>query len=405
MSTRAMHENVIPTAPDWRGRAAVTLTNGLVEVTLLPGGGHLARWGFAEGHGPSQDNLLWEAPWETADPGSPAHAAIAEAFGDEEAGRYLASYTGHALCLDGFGPANATDAGAGVSLHGEAPNVMWTFTNQGADRAVGSAELPVAGLRVERQFSLSGGESVLRVEERVTNMRDIDRPLHWVQHATFGVPSIAHSGGRATASVREGITSPADYDGCNLLARDEVFTWPYAPGAQGERVDLRELFSRSGSGFIATTRQVPGREHGFVAVCHAEIGLAVGYLFRAEDFPWLAIWEENHARRDAPWEGQVRARGMEFGTTPLPLGNEAVDARGPLFGRPTSRRIGANETLRAPWMLFVVAIPQGWQEIEDVRVEADEIVLMHGADQVGVSARGVAAFLGEAEEMGTINIP
>lgn len=395
MNAKPMYESVSPMAPDWHGRAAVTLTNGLVEVTLLPGGGHLAGWGFAAGNGPSQDNLLWETPWETADPGSPAHAVIAEGFGDEEAGRYLASYTGHALCLDGFGAASKADAAAGVSLHGEAPNVMWAITTQDANRVLASAELPVAGLRVERQFSLPKGESVLRVDERVTNMRDTERPLHWVQHATFGVPSSAKSGGRATASVHDGITSPADYDGRNLLARDAAFTWPYAPGAHGEKVDLRELFIQTGAGFIATTQQKAGREHGFVAVCHAEIGLAVGYLFRVDDFPWLAIWEENQARRDRPWNGHVQARGMEFGTTPLPLGNEAVDARGPLFGRPTSRRIRANETVRAPWLLFVAAIPQGWQEIEDVRAEADEIVLMHGGDEVRVSARGVGAFLGK----------
>lgn len=395
MNAKAMYESVSPMAPDWHGRTAVTLTNGLVEVTLLPGGGHLASWGFVAGHGPSQDNLLWETPWETADPGSPAHAVIAEGLGDEEAGRYLASYTGHALCLDGFGAASKADAAAGVSLHGEAPNAMWAITTQDANRVLASAELPVAGLRVERQFSLLEGESVLRVDERVTNMRDTERPLHWVQHATFGVPSSGKSGGRTTASVHDGITSPADYDGRNLLARDAAFTWPYAPGAHGEKVDLRELFIQAGAGLIATTQQKAGREHGFVAVCHAEIGLAVGYLFRVDDFPWLAIWEENQARRDAPWNGHVQARGMEFGTTPLPLGNEAVDARGPLFGRPTSRRIGANETLRAPWLLFVATIPQGWQEIEDVRAEADEIVLMQGEDEVRVSARGVGAFLGK----------
>jgi hypothetical protein len=379
----------------WRGRAAVTLTNGVVEATLLPGGGHLARWGFAADHGPSQDNVLWESPWKTADPGSPAHAVIEEELGDKEAGRFLASYTGHALCLDGFGPASAADAAAGVSLHGEASNVMWTFTMQQANLATGTVELPVAGLRVERQFSLMGEESVLRVEERVTNLRAAGRALHWVQHATFGAPCFASGAGRATASVRDGVTWPLDYDGCNLLSRDEPFTWPHAPGENGESVDLRELFIRRGSGFVAATRQEAGRKHGFVAVCHAEIGLAVGYLFRAEDFPWVTMWEENHARRDAPWLGQVQARGMEFGTTPLPLGNEAVDERGPLFGSATSRKIEGHETLRAPWLLFVAAVPHGWQEIEDVRVEADEIVLMSEGQQVRLNARGVAAFLGE----------
>lgn len=393
MNSRVVHDEAGPMSAYWNGRAAVTLTNGLVELELLPGGGHLASWGFAEGHGPSQDNLLWEVPWETADPGSPAHEALAKEFGEED-GRYLASYTGHVLCLDGFGPASAEDAAAGVSLHGEAPNAMWEFTGQDANKVVGTVELPVAGLHVERRFSLDAEESVLRVEEYVTNRRSTERALHWVQHVTLGVPRSTSSGGRATASVHDGITGPLEYDGSNLLTRDERFTWPYAPGADGEKVDLRELFSRRGSGFIASTQQTAGRDHGFVAVCHAEIGLAMGYVFRVKDFPWMAIWEENHTRPDAPWLNRVQARGMEFGTTPLPLGNEAVDARGPLFGEQTSRKIGAQETLRAPWLLFVAAIPQGWQEIEDVRVEADEIVLLHQGQEVQVNARGVAAFLG-----------
>ena len=393
MSARVMHEVVQPQTTSWRGRAAMTLTNGMVEATLLAGGGHLARYGFAAGHGPSQENVLWEAPWKTADPGSVEHAAIVEEFDDPTAGRFLASYTGHALCLDGFGPASAAEAAVGVSLHGEAPNRVWTFTKQHPSAASGVVELPVAGLRVERQFSLLADESVLRVEESVTNLRATSRALHWVQHATFGAPMFTR-GARTTASVQDGITWPLDYDGCNLLTRDARFTWPYAPGKNGGRVDLRELFAQRRSGFVAAVQQAAGREHGFIAVSHAELGLTVGYLFRAEHFPWVTLWEENCARRAAPWLGEVQARGMEFGTTPLGLGNEAVDAQGPLLGKSTSRKIGAHETLRSPWLLFVAQTPRGWLEVEDVRVEDDAIVLTSQGESMRVKARDVAAFLG-----------
>ncbi|WP_263366498.1 aldose 1-epimerase family protein [Edaphobacter bradus] len=401
---KAIDQGVRVPATSWRDRAAMTLTNGVAEATLLPGGGHLARWGFASGYGPSQNNVLWEAPWTTADPDSPAHSAIAEECEDKAAGKFLASYTGHALCLDGFGPAGAREAAAGVSLHGEASNATWTFTRQHANLASGIVELPVAGLQVERKFSLIADESVLRVEERVTNLRAAERALHWVQHATFGAPFFASGSGRATASIRDGITWPLDYNGCNLLRRDAEFTWPYAPGANGETVDLREIFTRRRSGFVAAAQQTPGREHGFVAVCHAEIGLAVGYLFRAEHFPWVTLWEENHVRNDAPWRGQVQARGMEFGTTPLPLGNDVVDARGPLLGSSTSCRIEAHETLRAPWLLFIAAVPSGWREIEDIHVEPDEIVLIHAGQQIRVPALGALAFLRHSEKTKKVGI-
>ena len=48
----------------WHGREALELTNGVVCATVLPHGGHLAAWRFANGQGPTQENTLWEAPLE-----------------------------------------------------------------------------------------------------------------------------------------------------------------------------------------------------------------------------------------------------------------------------------------------------------------------------------------------------
>jgi hypothetical protein len=214
-----------------------------------------------------------------------------------------------------------------------------------------------------------------------------------MQHATIGAPFFSNATARITASVHDGITWPLDYEGRNLLARDTTFTWPYAPLADTGTVDLREVFTHEGSGFVAAVRQTPNREHGFIAACHAEAGLAMGYLFSTSLFPWVTFWEENRARHDAPWCGRVQARGLEFGTTPLPLGNRAVDAHGPVLGSPTSLPIGPHKTHRAPWLLFLAEIPRAWREVEDVRVEADEIVLIHSAETVRLKASSAAAFL------------
>jgi len=389
-----MSTHVAPALAGWGGRKSVTLTNGVVEATLLPGGGHVVGWRFVNRHDMPKTNLLWEAPWRTADPDSPECAELAKSYGDIAAGRFLASYTGHALCLDGFGPPSASDAAAGVALHGEASTTMWTLAARQANNASGAVELPVAGLRVERQFSLLADESVLRVDERVTNLRDRERNLHWVQHATFGAPFAISGSTRTTASVQRATTWPLDYEGRDLLVRDREFVWPNAPAIDGTQADLRELFIRRGTGLVAAARQAEGREYGFVAVYDGAAGVAVGYVFRADIFPWLTIWEENRARRDAPWLGTSEVRGMEFGTTPLPLGNEAVDARGPLFETPTSRKIAARQTLRAPWLLFAAEVSSGWREIENICVERDALVLLHGSEQVRLHAQGVEQFLG-----------
>ena len=398
--TMSMHLETGVELKRWRGRSAVELTNGIVEATLLPGGGHVAAWKFAAGHGRSQVNILWEAPWQTFDPGTEDYAIFVGEDGDLGTKRFLASYTGHALCLDGFGPPSAAERALGNSLHGEGSSVMWTFTSHPETAATGIAGLPLAQLRVERGFSLLPGESVLRVDERVTNLSEASRRLHWVQHGTIGAP-IFSEGGRVTSSVRDGVTWPNDYEGVNLLEQDKKFTWPLALGSGGGVVDLRNLFVKRGTGFVAAAHQFAGREHGFVAAVEPKLGIAMGYLFSSNVFPWVTLWEENRARLDAPWSGEVQARGLEFGTTPLPLGNESVDAAGDVLGSSTSLRLGPRQSQRAPWMLFLAEIPRGWKEVEDVRAEGDEIVLIYEREEVRLAARGAATFLHATREYDT----
>ena len=53
----------------WKGRDAIRLANGIVELISLTGGGHLAAFRFLDGDDRSSQNVLWEAPWTTLDPG------------------------------------------------------------------------------------------------------------------------------------------------------------------------------------------------------------------------------------------------------------------------------------------------------------------------------------------------
>lgn len=380
-------------ATSWRGREALELTNGVVCATVLPKGGHLAEWHFANGHGPTQENTLWEAPWTTFDPGTSAHRQFAHDADDAGVGRFLASFTGHALCLDGFGPASETEIADGAGLHGEASIAEWAFTSESTNSAVGAVTLPLAQLNVTREFSLLAGESVLRVAERVTNLAEHGRNLHWVQHATIGQPMFSGKTTHVAASVQQGVTWPLRYDGENLLECDATFVWPRAPRANGGSVDLRELFVQPRSGFVAAAQQMPGRKQGFVAVWDAERRLAMGYLFAAQVFPWVTFWEENRARQEAPWNGAALARGLEFGTTPLPLGNEAVDARGPVQGVPTSMRLEAKATRHAPWLLFLAELPAGCDELQDVTAGEEEIALQFKTRTVHVAAAGAGEFL------------
>jgi hypothetical protein len=55
----------------------------------------------------------------------------------------------------------------------------------------------------------------------------------------------------------------------------------------------------------------------------------------------MGIWEENHSRVHAPWNGRELTRGMEFGVSPFPESRRSMVDRGRLFGVPTYRWIPA----------------------------------------------------------------
>ncbi|HEX5283216.1 MAG TPA: DUF4432 family protein [Bryocella sp.] len=367
------------------------LVNDMVYLTVLCEGCMLAEFGQMLADGGHSQNLLWESPWTQENSSVRSDDKVRALYGDVGTGRFLERFTGHALCLNEFGAASEEDVAAGSGLHGEASLRDWSFREVQPTSVSATTELPLARLRVERRLSLLPGESIVRVDETVINLSAEAQPVHWVQHATVG-PPLFGEGARAATSATRGITGPRMYGDADRLCADAEFNWPHAPGTDGGPVDLRKLFGKTGTGLVAALRQ-PERGIGFVAAVNPAVRVALIYIFAASDFPWLTLWEENRCRQEYPWNGHVQARGLEFGTTPLPLGRRAIDAAGDVMGHATSRRIAPNERIRAPWAMAAVRLPDPAGEIEDIMVEGDLLRIMNGGRAVEVRARGLARFL------------
>lgn len=79
--------------------------------------------------------------------------------------------------------------------------------------------------------------------------------------------------------------------------------------------------------------------------------LALGYVWRPLDFPWMGIWEENRSRTAAPWNARTLTRGLEFGVSPFPETRRAMVDRGRLFETPTYRWLPANGALEADYWI------------------------------------------------------
>ncbi len=383
------------TREQWKNRDALRLANDLIEIVVLAGGGHLAEMSLATGQC-AGINCLWMSYWPTVDPDSERAAHLVSRYGSDPAARFLAGYTGHALCLDLFGPPSPKEAQLGVALHGEAAVHPWSFKPT-HDGCIGHVELPVAQLSFTRRLSLAYDSPVLLVTEHVENRGVHPRGLQWVQHLTLGPPLLDSDDSFLSASLDKCLTGPLGYEGHARLQDNASFAWPYAPELDGSIADLRAPFTRFGTGFIAAGRVSPDRDLGFIAALNFRLGLACIYCFRRQDFPWITIWEENCARTAAPWNGVVQARGMEFGTTPLPIGHDALCAMPALPDTPSTRDIAPGQVVHARYLAALVTVPVDWHSITDVQIEQDTLRLVgeKRGSCIKIRVHGISRFFKE----------
>jgi hypothetical protein len=375
----------------WRGRRACVLSNKVVQLTHLTGGGQIPEFRFRV---TPESNPFWIPKWKLGEPNQFRPERDAARFGPRTAGKLLSVIAGHSLCLGVFGMPSDEELRAGAVLHGEAGVRPWKAERStSADGAEIHFEvrLPRGGLVFRRTLSLARNESVVRVHETVTNLFSINQYIQWQQHATLAPPFLNREESSVTIPGKRGVTDPNGYEGYELLAKGAEFDWPNAPAARGGTVDLRQPFSAPGTGFVAGVQIDPRRDLGFVCAVNRKQRVAFGYVFARKDFPWVAIWEENLARPVAPWKRQERARAFEFGVSPLPLGREETLRRGPLFETPTMLRLPAKGVVSASYAMFLARLPPGVQRVSDVVCRDTSIDLMAETGELlrSVAARGI----------------
>jgi hypothetical protein len=325
----------------YRGRRAATLENGSLRVTVLEEGGHLAELTDKA----SGINPLWAPHWPSIEPSTYELARFPEYGGGADAS-LLAGLLGHNVCLDIFGGPSPEEAAAGLPVHGEVSTTRFEF-DRDAEALTMRARLTETQIAFERRITLE--DRTMRVRERVTNLSAADRPIGWTQHVTIGPPFLEKGKTQIAIPSRqsrvfEGIFGPADY-----LAPATDFRWPLAPRVNGGTADLATYTNaQTSSGYTAHLMDPARAEAFFIAFSPAH-QLALAYAWRRDDFPWLGMWEENHARTAVPWNGQALTCGLEFGNSPFPESRREMIERGPLFGAPTFRWLPARQTLEAEY--------------------------------------------------------
>ena len=329
----------------FHGRRATTIENDALRLTVLDEGGHIAE----VFHKPSGISPLWIPRWTSIEP-SEFDSVRHPDFGSGPDAKLLAGIMGHNLCLDIFGGPSAEESDAGLTAHGEASIARYTVAATGTEVMM-EAVLAMAALSVQRTIALH--DHGVRVVESVENLTGCDRPVGWTEHVTLGPPFLKHGATQCRSTATRSKVFEGTFGIADVLQPAAEFDWPFAPGADGARVDLRVY--NQGSCSSAYSAHLMDRERDdacFVAYA-PEFRCAFGYVWKRSDFPWMGIWDENRSRSQPPWNSCEVTRGMEFGVSPFPETRRQMIERGSLFGVPTFRWIPARRRVEVEYWIIV----------------------------------------------------
>jgi hypothetical protein len=332
-------------------------------VSAVLGGGHICE--FVSSSHP-EVNPLWRPPWLTIDPYRYKAGEDEERFGPPPDAALLAGIAGHSLSFDHFGPPSAEETASGLSTHGEAPSALWKIHREFDGEQAGleyGAVLPISQIDFKRTLRVDPKRPVIYYEEKARNLSASDRAISWNEHVTVGPPFLNCNDTLVDMPATRAKAIDASYSDEMLIMPDACFEWPNASTQTGGVHNLRET---PDGRYCRYTAQLldPALEIGFIAIGSPSKGLALVYIFRRADFPWVGNWEERFYHENPPWTGKTFCRGIEFSSTPFAIPKRETISRGPLFENATYRWLPARSEIAVRFVALLLEIPPDFRGVE-----------------------------------------
>lgn len=233
--------------------------------------------------------------------------------------------------------------GAEVGQHGEVLLLPWNYIVTKDEPEEIEVRFDVRTVRTPfhlvKTIALRRGETILRINERVTNESGQDVNFTWGHHPALGWPFIDESCRVDLPDCR--IRTLGDFTpSTSRLKPDQVSNWPMASGVDGAQIDISSIpgpaVSASDMVFLE------GITDGWFAVTNTKAGIGFAMRYPADVFKQLWYWQVYRGGSDYPWWSATYTVALEPCAT-LPVLSHAA-ARGEAL------KLGAGESMEIDLM-------------------------------------------------------
>jgi hypothetical protein len=316
------------------GMGAITLANGFLSATILPGkGGDV----YSLVYKPRAVDVLWKSPWGLGKPGSTHSTA------PSSEAAWLDRYEGGWQELFPNGGDECVYRGATLNFHGEASISGWDYVVRRRTGAMVSVDLVVelarSPFRVRRTMTVERSLPALILEERIENRGEEDLHFMWGHHPALGTPFLS-GGCRLQVPAQTFLAHDVEISPACRVAAATRGAWPCICGKDGRAVDLSIIPPEHER--VTEFGYLCGLKEGWYGLTNEKLGAAFGLAWPERVFPFLWFWQELRGSFGYPWYGRCYVmavepvtsipgcgliRAIEAGTAPLLAAGGNVEAR------------------------------------------------------------------------------
>lgn len=293
-----IHRNLL-----YKGVALLIMENEKLRISILVGKGtDIIEFLYK----PKDIDFMWRGPVGLPDI---PHFVTTDA---NRLGNFMDYYIGAWQEILPNGGAPCRYKGTTFGLHGEVSLIPWEYAILEDNPQEIAVKFWVRTYRtpfyLEKILKMKGNDPSLYIEESLHNEAEEEMDLMWGHHPAFGEPFISSDCTIELPPCKIKVTK-GDGLSNSRLKEGEEGDWPYAPGKEGGKVDLRRIpgpeEKTSEMIFLSELNE------GWYRIRNEKLKLSFRLNWSLETFPFLWYWQVCKGSFNYPWYGRTYNIALE----------------------------------------------------------------------------------------------